>query len=108
MVQISFADPFPTGRENGRGERDESLDPLVPEAHASRPVYGGGSSIDPYPQSPYSSRDRRYRGGSNHLITRRNRRRPQLGLPLLLVARLDFHTVCPDGNRFHGRGEGLA
>ena len=52
--------------------------------------------------------DGRDRGGADHLAARGDRRRPQLGLPLLLAARRDLHALRAAEVRLPRRGGGLA
>ncbi len=43
-----------------------------------------------------------------HIAARGDRRRPQLGLPLLLATRRDLHPLCPGPRRLHRGGGRLA
>ena len=52
--------------------------------------------------------DRRDRGGADHLAARADRRRAQLGLPLLLAARRDADAARDAERRLQRRGGGLA
>ena len=48
--------------------------------------------------------DRRHRRGRHHLAARGDRRRTQLGLPLLLAARRHLHPARPAADRLPRRG----
>ena len=48
--------------------------------------------------------DRRHRGRADHVAARVDRRRAQLGLPLLLAARRDVHALLADDRRLHRGG----
>ena len=52
--------------------------------------------------------DRRHRRRADDVAARADRRRAQLGLPLLLAARRDVHAVRADDRRLHRRGGRVA
>ena len=52
--------------------------------------------------------DRRHRRRADDVAARADRRRAQLGLPLLLAARRDVHALRADARRLHRRGARVA
>ena len=64
-----------------------------------RRLGGAGSQLDPHAQGPHLRADRRDRRGADHLAAGVDRRRAELGLPVLLAAGRDA-----DARRAHRRG----
>ena len=81
-------------RPGGAARRDRGLVAQVGGAvqlpgSLARP----GGAIADHPEGADPRRDRGDRRGADHLAARGDRRRPQLGLPLLLGARRDLHAL---------------
>ena len=85
--------------------------------------WAGWSSHASYPAGPYSDAvrpvghhpegadlpaDRRDRRGGDHITAGRTRRRPQLGLPLLLAPRCHLRAAGTAGRRFPARSRSVA
>ena len=72
-----------------------------------RAVPGGSAPKRARPQGPDELADRSDRGGGDHVAPGGDRRRAQLGLPLLLAPRLSAHGQCAVHARLHGGGARL-
>ncbi len=69
--------------------------------HLQRPVARGGASFSDHAQGAHLCADGRHRRRANDLAPRTARRRAQLGLSILLVARCDVYFVCVDARRLY-------
>ena len=72
-----------------------------------RRLLGCGAHLAGRPEGDDPRADRRPGGRADDLAAGGHRRRPQLGLPLLLAARLGAHAGGAGQGRLHGRGAGL-
>ena len=80
----------------------------VDRLHARRPLPRAPRPFARHAQGPDLRPDRRDRRGSHDLAPRGTRRRPKLGLPLLLAARRDAHPPRARPRGVRGRGPGVA
>ena len=111
-----YADVAPLPQVGPRSNRGGGNHPLhgavvaglVGALHLSGPVARGGDAIVHYAEGPDLCADGRHPGRRDDLASREDRRRAQLGLSLLLVARRHLHALRADQRRIHGRGAGLA
>ena len=71
-------------------------------------VAGGGDPLADHAQGADLRSDRRHRRRRHHVAAGEARRRAQLGLPVLLVARRDDHAAGVDVCGLRERGAGLA
>ena len=65
-------------------------------------------AVADHPEGADLRADRRHRRSAHHLIAGKARRRPQLGLPVLLAARRHIHAAGADEQRLHRGGAGVA
>ena len=84
------------------------LDGVVGELPDAGPVARGGGAFAHHSEGADLCADRRHRGGGHDFVAGGNRRRAQLGLPLLLAARCDVHASGVDGRRLSRRSARLA
>src|SRR5690606_16848726 len=93
---------------HGAATDREILERLVEALH------GKGQMVRPY--SPFAHYAKglklpahgRHCGGANHILARKNWRRAQLGLPLLLAARCDIYIARLHKCRLHRRSRCVA
>ncbi len=98
-----------TSRQSLRGDPHRSLLGGVGTAMLlRRALQGRGRAVPHHAQGADVRADRRHRGRRHHLAARGAGRQPQLGLPLLLVARRHAHTGVADARRLLQRGDGVA
>ena len=64
--------------------------------------------VDHHPEGPDLRTDRRDRRGRDHVAAGGTRRRPQLGLPVLLASRRHLRAAGPARGRFQARSRGVA
>ncbi len=76
--------------------------------HVRRPLGGGGDTVADGAEGTHVPADRRDRGGADDVSAGADRRRPQLGLPLLLAPRRDVRTRRAARERLRGRGPSVA
>ena len=96
-------------RSRRRDRRDrEVVAPLVGRQHLPRPLARRRAALAHHAQEPHLRSDRRDRGGADHLAARADRRRAELGLPLLLAARRHVHALRAHDRGLQARGAGLA
>ena len=94
----------PRRARGDRGVLDGVVRPLPGRGRLAR----GGGALAGHPEGAHRLGHRRHRGRADHLAPRAARRRPQLGLPLLLDPRRDLHAARAHGGRLRGRGARLA
>src|SRR5205085_5582019 len=84
------------------------LAPVVPEVLARRRIRTLRATLAHHAEGAYLCAHRRAGRGADDLAPGGDRRRAQLGLPLLLAARCDAHAPSADERRLLRRGARLA
>ena len=89
-----------------QGDR-ELLARLDRPQHVQEPLARDGEPFGARAEAAHVQRARLDRGRTHVRVARDDRRRAQLGLPLLVDPRLVFHSLRTHAARLHGRGRGV-
>ena len=112
VLEVVIAnEPSPSARPDYvcrcvQGNR-ELLASLDRAQHLQEPLARGGESFRARAEAAHVQRTRVDRGRPHVRVARDDRRRTQLGLPLLVDPRLVVHPLWAHAARLHGRGSGV-
>lgn len=106
----SLAPPAPAAQRSLRvaGDQRHGLAGMGRPLPLRGTAPGRRRAFPAHAEGPHLRADRRHRGRPDHLAPRGAGRCPQLGLPLLLAARLHAHPGGAARGRLSGGGRGLA
>ena len=100
--------PSPVDAEQALRDTETRVEDWVARLPLRRRVARRGDPVAARPQGADLRPDRRDRRGGDHLAAGGDRRRTQLGLPVLLAARRHDDAAGAALRRLHRRGQGLA
>ena len=108
VVPLARGAPEPVDAEDALADTETFWRDWLRDCALRGRVRAGRAHVARRAEGPDVPADRWNRRRADDLAAGAHRRSPQLGLPLLLVARRDVHALRADERRLHRGGEGVA